>query len=306
MELLARYGTKTQKERWLRPLLNGEIRSCFGMTEPDVASSDATNLKTRIEKRGDKYVINGRKWWISGAMDKRCKVMLLIGRGPTSSENETSRHKQHSVLLIPMEAPGVHIVRHLTVFGFDDAPHGHAEVALNNVVLGVQDALLHVEGGGFEAAQSRLGGGRLHHCMRQVGVASRAQELMVNRAGTRTAFGKPLIENDAVVQNIGLNRCEIECMRALVNAAAAAVDSGDREKARVAVGAAKVYVPRAACGVIDRAIQLHGGLGVCQDSLLNVLYAHARTLRIADGPDEVHLQNVAKDDIRGWRRTAKL
>lgn len=306
MELLARFGTTEQKERWLKPLLNGEIRSCFGMTEPDVASSDATNLRTQIVKDKDNYIINGRKWWTSGALDKNCKVMLLIGRGPIYSSATVPKHRQHTVLIIPMSTQGVKIVRHLTVFGFDDAPHGHAEIELNNVIVNERDALLHVEGGGFEAAQSRLGGGRLHHCMRLVGTASRAQDLLVHRAGTRHAFGKPLIENDNVIQQIGENRCMIESMRAIVNEAAAAVDSGNHDSAKLLVGAAKIHVPRAACDVIDRAIQIHGGLGVCQDSLLNWFYAYARTLRIADGPDEVHIQNIAKKDIQNWRRMSKL
>lgn len=311
MELLIRYGTEEQKERWLKPLLNGEIRSCFGMTEPDVASSDATNLKTLVEydESNLSYVINGRKWWTSGAMDKRCKVMLLIARGPSIS-SDAPRHRHHSVLLVPMETTGVSIVRSLTVFGFDDAPHGHAEVVLNNVRLPRHEALLHVEGGGFEAAQSRLGGGRLHHCMRLVGSAERALELMIRRAGDRKAFGKQsMLENDAVVQRIGECRCEIESMRSLVTATARAVDEVDgggkkeKERARVMVGAVKVMVPKAGIKVVDEAIQMHGGMGVCQDSLLGIMYAHARSLRIADGPDEVHLLNVAKHDIR---RSAKL
>lgn len=303
---MARFGTMEQKERWLNPLLNGEIRSCFGMTEPEVASSDATNLRTQIVKDNGNYIINGRKWWTSGALDKTCKVMLLIGRGPNSSDATVPKHRQHTILVVPMSTRGVRIIRHLTVFGFDDAPHGHAELELTNVIVNERDALLHVEGGGFEAAQSRLGGGRLHHCMRLIGAASRAQDAIVDRAGTRHAFGKLLIENENVIQQIGENRCTIESMRALVNEAAAAVDSGDRDRAKLLVGAAKIHVPRAACDVIDRAIQIHGGLGVSQDSLLNLFYAYARTLRIADGPDEVHIQNIAKTDIQKWRQTAKL
>lgn len=311
MELLARYGTPSQKQRWLKPLLDGDIRSCFGMTEPDVASSDALNLSTRIDRNGDRYVINGLKWWTSGAMDSRCKLMLLLGRGPQSLENgkhvsDRKRHRQHTVVLIPMDSSGLHVKRYLTVFGFDDAPHGHAEVVLSNVTVGVSDGLLHVEGGGFEAAQSRLGGGRLHHCMRLVGLAERAQELFLARASTRETFGKTLVRNDAVVQGIGQNRCDIETMRAVVRSTARAVDTEDVKAIRKFVGVAKVAVPRLACKVVDRAIQVHGGLGVCQDTLLGMLYAHARSLQIADGPDEVHLQNIAKSDVKSWHKRAKL
>lgn len=311
MELLARYGTPSQKQRWLKPLLEGDIRSCFGMTEPDVASSDALNLSTRIDRDGDRFVINGRKWWTSGAMDPRCKLMLLLGRGPQSIENgikgsEQKRHRQHSVVLIPMNSTGLKVERFLTVFGYDDAPHGHAEVTLANVTVGASDGLLHVEGGGFEAAQSRLGGGRLHHCMRLVGLAERAQDLLVARASTRETFGKTLIWNDAVIQVTGQNRCDIETMRAVVRSTARTVDTGNEKEIRKSVGVAKVVVPRLACKVVDRAIQIHGGLGVCQDTLLGMLYAQARSLQIADGPDEVHLQNVAKYDAKSWRSRAKL
>lgn len=311
MELLARYGTKQQKEKWLRPLMQGEIRSCFGMTEPDVASSDATNLKTKLERVGEQYVINGRKWWMSGAMDPRCKLIVLITRGPipteTSLSSSRSKHRQHTVVLVPMDTPGIKIVRYLSVFGYDDAPHGHAEVELRNVKVGVRESLLHTEGGGFEAAQSRLGGGRLHHCMRLVGVGERAIELMSVRAAKRSIFGKEnMLRNDAVVQVIGQSRCDVEIMRALVNSAARSVDSGNRESARLTVGATKIAVPRMAAQVVDRAIQLHGGMGLCQDTILGLLYAQARALQIADGPDEVHLQNIAKDDIRNGQRQSKL
>lgn len=276
------------------------------MTEPEVASSDVLNLSTRIDKRDDSYVINGRKWWTSGAMDQRCKVMILIGRGPVSSEHTVQLHRQFSVILVPMSAPGVNIVRHLEVFGFDDAPHGHAEIELKNVMVNASEGLLHIEGGGFEAAQSRLGGGRLHHCMRQIGIAERAHQLMMERASLRTVSGKKLIENDAIIQQIGQNRTDIETMRALTRAAATAVDTGDHKSARKMVGAAKVYVPRTTCTIVDRALQVHGGLGVCQDSLLNLMYAHARCLRIADGPDESHLQNLARPDIKASHKMAKL
>lgn len=307
MELLARYGTVEQKRRWLLPLLDGEIRSCFGMTEPDVASSDALNLQTSVERRDGQYVINGRKWWTSGAMDPRCKVMLLVGKGPARANAERNRHREHSIVLIPMAAKGLRVVRHLTVFGYDDAPHGHAEVELHDVRVDAADALLHREGGGFEAAQSRLGGGRLHHCMRTVGACARANELAVARVAERRSSGKKLLDNDAVLQTIGQNRCDTESMRALTVTAAAAVDAGDERKARVAVGAAKVVVAQMGCAVVERAIQLHGGMGVSEDCVLARMYAHVRSLRIADGPDEVHVKNVAKEEVRAWRqRTAKL
>lgn len=304
MELLARYGTPTQKQRWLKPLLDGKIRSCFAMTEPEVASSDATNLCASIEKLGDKYVINGRKWWTSGAMDPRCAVILLIGRGPHKGGDANSgKHKQHTIVLIPMDTPGVRIVRHLKVFGYDDAPHGHAEMEFKNVTVNATDALLHVEGGGFEAAQSRLGGGRLHHCMRAIGSAERALELMVTRATTRSAFGKRLIQKDGVLREIAESRCNIEAARNVTLAAARAVDSGDVSAARRGVAVAKIEVPRLVSAVIDRAVQIHGGLGVCQDTVLARMYAHMRTLRLADGPDEVHKLSLAKSEVR---RIAKL
>lgn len=305
MELLARYGTATQKQRWLEPLLDGRIRSCFAMTEPEVASSDATNLSVSIQRRGDMYVINGRKWWTSGAMDPRCKLILLIGRGPEHQGvvERSSKHRQHSIVLIPMDTPGVRIVRHLKVFGYDDAPHGHAEMEFQNVTVDARQALLHVEGGGFEAAQSRLGGGRLHHCMRAIGSAERALELMVTRAGSRTAFGKRLIQKDGMLRKIGKSRCDIEAARLLTLSAARAVDSGDMTTARRAVAVAKIEVPRLVSAVLDRAVQAHGGLGVCQDTVLARMYAHMRTLRIADGPDEVHMLSLAKSEVR---RAAKL
>lgn len=310
MELLAMYGTPLQKEKWLKPLLNGDIRSCFGMTEPDVASSDALNLKTRIDKNGDQYIVNGRKWWISGAMDPRCEVMLLIGKGPQPlgkgcNTDSSEQHRQHSIVLVPLKNEGVHVGQYLTIFGYDDAPHGHAEISLSNVKLNASEALLFREGGGFEAAQSRLGGGRLHHCMRLVGIAERAQSLLIARANSRKTFGKQLLENDSVVQIIGQTRCDIETMRAVVRSAAIAVDKGDVTAIQRHIGVAKVVVPRLACKVVDRAIQVHGGAGVSQNTVLGILYALARSLRIADGPDEVHLRNIAKGEIKGINR-AKL
>ena len=305
MELLARYGTPAQRRRWLEPLLDGKMRSCFAMTEPEVASSDATNLSTKIQRIGDKYVINGRKWWTSGAMDPRCDLILLIGRGPENEKSalQPSKHRQHTIVLIPMNTPGVRILRHLTVFGYDDAPHGHAEMEFQNVTVDACDALLHVEGGGFEAAQSRLGGGRLHHCMRAIGSAERALELMVRRAESRTAFGRPLSQKDGMLREIGQSRCDIEAARLLTLAGSKAVDIGDVTAARRAVGIAKIEVPRLVSNVLDRAVQAHGGMGVCQDTVLARLYAHIRTLRIADGPDEVHMLSLAKSEVR---RIAKL
>lgn len=293
MELLARYGTPEQKSKWLEPLLRGEIRSCFAMTEPDVASSDATNISTRIKKTESGYTVSGRKWWISGAMDPRCKVILLLGRGPLLS---TEKHKQHSILLIPMETRGIQVVRPLKVFGFDDAPHGHAEMIFDNVKV-PQDALLHTEGGGFEAAQSRLGGGRLHHCMRLVGLAERAVHTMTERSKHRVAFGKPLSRNEATMQRIGECRCDVDTMRAVVRSAAEHVDSGNIREIRRSLGVAKVVVARLGVRVVDSAIQIHGGMGVSQDTALAQMYAHARSLQLADGPDEVHLRNIARGEV---------
>lgn len=301
MELLARFGTLEQKQKWLQPLLKGKIRSCFAMTEPDVASSDATNLKTSIQRIGESYSVNGRKWWTSGAMDQRCKVILLIGRGPIS--NAENKHGQHTIVLIPTSTPGVKIHRHLEVFGFDDAPHGHAEMSFTNVIVDAKQALLHTEGGGFEAAQSRLGGGRLHHCMRLVGVCERAQTLTLERIHMRSAFNKLLAKNDAALQQIAQNRCHIESMRSATRRAAEAVDSGDVRDARKMVGVAKILVPRLACDVLDSCIQLHGGMGMCQDTLLSVFYSHARSLRIADGPDEVHLYALARSEVGAYRKS---
>lgn len=278
------------------------------MTEPDVASSDATNLSLQIMKSGNNYVSNGRKWWTSGAMDPRCELILLIGRGPKSTmARSSSKHKEHSIILVPMKSRGVRVVRYLSVFGFDDAPHGHAEMEFKNVTVPVEEALLHVEGGGFEAAQSRLGGGRLHHCMRAIGSAERALELMISRAEKREAFGMQLIKKDGILRDIALSRCDIETCRLLTLDAAHAVDSGDVRASRRAVAIAKISVPKLTCDIIDRAVQVHGGMGVCQDTVLARMFAHARALRIADGPDEVHVINLAKSEVKSHaRRKAKL
>lgn len=274
--------------------MNGEMRSCFAMTEPAVASSDATNIATKIQKSELGYTVTGRKWWISGAMDKRCKLILLLGRGPSLSE---SKHHQHSIILIPMQSPGVNVIRFLSVFGYDDSPHGHAELEFDSVIVPLS-CLLHKEGGGFEAAQSRLGGGRLHHCMRMVGLAERAIKLMVERAKKRTTFGQQLSQNESVIQTIGYCRCDIDTMRSLVRSAAQAVDDGNTRIARLAVGVAKVSVPKLTLQVVDRAIQLHGGMGVCQDTPLALMYAHTRTLQLADGPDEVHRRAIGRAEIK--------
>eukprot|EP00178_Gracilaria_changii_P011500 TRINITY_DN326_c0_g1_i1.p1 TRINITY_DN326_c0_g1~~TRINITY_DN326_c0_g1_i1.p1 ORF type:complete len:793 (+),score=72.99 TRINITY_DN326_c0_g1_i1:6902-9280(+) len=297
MELLSRFGSERQKRKWLIPLLNGEIRSCFAMTEPEVASSDATNISTRIENMGNEYRVNGRKWWASGAIDKRCKVILLLGRGPEAVLNN-KKHKQHSIILIPLSTPGVKVLRSLTVFGHDDAPHGHAELAFEDVLVQKCESLLYMEGGGFEVAQSRLGGGRLHHCMRLIGCGERAMEMLIKRAKERRAFGKALLDNDAVQQQIGQCRCNLEAARSVTLRAASALDSGNVNETRRLIGVAKVVVPQMVSKVLDRAIQIHGGLGVCQDSILSIFFAHARTLRIADGPDEAHLLNLAKMEAR--------
>ena len=301
METIAKYGNAEQKRRWLGPLMNGEIRSVFLMTEPRVASSDATNIETRIEldARTGEYVINGRKWWSSGAMDPRCKIAVLMGK----TDPAAPRHRQQSMVLVPMDAPGITVLRALEVFGYDDAPHGHAEVLLENVRVPRENLLLG-EGRGFEIAQGRLGPGRIHHCMRAIGSAEVAQDLLVARAGSRTAFGKALHKHGSVARDIAVNRMEIDQARLLVLHAAALIDKhGDARGARKEVAMIKVVVPQMACRVIDRALQVHGGAGVCQDFPLAEMYAHMRTLRIADGPDEVHIRTVARLELRKERRS---
>ena len=292
MEVLERYGTEAQKQRWLQPLLDGEIRSCFSMTEPAVASSDATNIACRIRRDGDSYVIDGRKWWSSGAMDPRCKIIILMGK----TDPGAARHQQQSMVLVPMDTPGVKILRAMTVFGYDDAPHGHAEILFENVRIPAENMLLG-EGRGFEIAQGRLGPGRIHHCMRLVGLSERALEAMIARARNRTAFGRTLAEQGSVRQDIALSRQEIDQARLLVLAAADSMDTLGNKAARKAISMIKVVVTRMACQVIDRAIQVHGAAGVSQDFFLAAAYASARSLRFADGPDEVHLEAVAKQEI---------
>src|SRR5579864_3342117 len=298
MEVLARYGTPEQKERWLKPLLAGEIRSCFAMTEPAVASSDATNIESSIARDGDHYVINGRKWWSSGAGDPRCKISIFMGK----TDPTAPKHKQQSMILVPMNAPGVKIERMLKVFGYDHAPHGHGEVTYTDVRVPVSNMLLG-EGRGFEIAQGRLGPGRIHHCMRLIGVAERALETMCRRVHTRVAFGKPLAEQGTIRADIAQSRMEIDQARLLTLKAAYLMDAQGNKAARGELAMVKVVVPRMALRVLDRAIQAHGAAGVSQDTFLAAAWANARTLRLADGPDEVHTEAIAKLELKKWPRS---
>lgn len=292
METIARYGSEAIKARWLSPLLQGNIRSAFAMTEPDVASSDATNIATRIERQGDEYIINGRKWWTSGAGDPRCAVYITMGK----TDPEAPKHTQQSMIVVPADAAGITVVRPLTVMGYDDAPHGHMEVLFENVRVPAENILLG-EGRGFEIAQGRLGPGRIHHCMRLIGLAERALELMCRRALGRVAFGKPIAAQTVTQERIAEARCKIDMARLLTLKAAWMMDVAGNKVARSEIAMIKVVAPSMACEVIDWAIQAHGGGGLCQDFPLASAYVGARTLRFADGPDEVHRNAIAKWEL---------
>ncbi|MFL2666030.1 MAG: acyl-CoA dehydrogenase family protein [Flavobacteriaceae bacterium] len=293
METLAKYGTDAQKDKWLKPLMNGEIRSAFLMTEPAVASSDATNIETSIVRDGDHYVINGRKWWSSGAMNPHCKIYILMGK----TDFTVQKHQQQSMILVPANTPGVKILRPMQVFGSVDSPEGHAEIELKNVRVPVENILLG-EGKGFEIAQGRLGPGRIHHCMRLVGTAQRALDLMCKRSNQRTAFGRNLIKFSSIRQEIAKSECEIQQARLLTLSAADKIDQFGAKEATNLIAMIKITAPKMACDVIDRAIQIHGGMGVSQDTPLAAFYVYARCIRLADGPDEVHMfqlgRNLAK------------
>ena len=294
MEVLDRYGSESQKEQWLTPLLSGEIRSCFSMTEPKVASSDATNIESPIVLDDDEYVINGSKWWSSGAMNEACKIIIFMGK--TDPENQ-NRHKQQSMILVPMEAEGIEIIRPLSVFGYIDQPFGHAEINFDNVRVPKENIILG-EGRGFEIAQGRLGPGRIHHCMRLIGMAKRALEMMCERAENRIAFGRPLSAQGSVRESIALSASEIEQARLLTLMTADKMDRYGNKKASDLISMIKVVGPRMVCNVLDRAIQIHGAGGVSGDYFLAEAYAGARTLRLADGPDEVHLASLAKKILK--------
>jgi acyl-CoA dehydrogenase len=292
MEVLERYGTPEQKKRWLEPLLAGEIRSGFAMTEPAVASSDATNIQSSIARDGDQYVINGRKWWTSGAGDPRCRILIFMGKNDPSAE----KHRQQSMILVPIDAPGVKVLRHLPVFGYDDAPHGHMEIDFTDVRVPAANMLLG-EGRGFEIAQGRLGPGRIHHCMRLIGVAERALEKMCKRTRSRVAFGRPIAEHGVTLERIARARIMIDEARLLTLKAAWMMDTVGNKAARCEIAMIKVAAPVMACQVLDWAIQAHGAAGICDDFGLAHAYASARTLRLADGPDEVHLNQIGRLEL---------
>ncbi len=300
METIARYGSEENKARWLKPLLEGKIRSAFAMTEPDVASSDATNIATRIERDGDDYVINGRKWWISGASDPRCAIYITMGKTDPSAP----RHSQQSMVLVPADAKGLRIIRPLNVMGYDDAPHGHVEMVFENVRVPATNILLG-EGRGFEIAQGRLGPGRIHHCMRTIGLAERALELMCKRASSRVAFGKTVADQGVTRERIAEARCKIDMARLLTLKAAWLMDVAGNKVAKNEIAMIKVVAPNMACQVIDWAMQVHGGGGMCDDFPLAYAYAHTRTLRFADGPDEVHRNAIAKMELGKYAANPK-
>ena len=293
MELLHNFASPEQKQRWLKPLLDGEIRSAFAMTEPDVASSDATNIGLPIKRDGDEYVLDGRKWWITGAGDPRCKLLIVMG----VTDAQAPVHRRQSMVLVPMATKGVRVVRPMRVFGYDDAPHGHVELAFDQVRVPVAN-LIHEEGSGFEIAQARLGPGRIHHCMRLIGLAERAVQHMIERARTRIAFGAPLGQLGMTQEAIALSRCEIDQARLLTLHAAATLDQLGSKGARHLIGMIKIVAPRMACAVIDRAMQIHGAGGLSQDHFLAQAYAGARSLRLADGPDEVHIAALARSLLK--------
>jgi len=299
MEVLERYGTQEHKDRWLKPLLAGEIRSAFAMTEPAVASSDATNIEASIQRQGDEYVINGRKWWTSGAGDPRCKIYIFMGK----TDPEAPRHSQQSMILVPSDAVGITVTRPLSVFGYDDAPHGHMEVDFQDVRVPATHMLLG-EGRGFEIAQGRLGPGRIHHCMRLIGVAERALKLMCERAVSRTAFGKTVAQQGVTQERIAEARCMIDQARLLTLKAAWMMDMAGNKSAKAEIAMIKVVAPNMACQVIDWAMQVHGGAGMCQDFPLAYFYSMSRTLRFADGPDEVHRNAIAKLELGKLRSAA--
>ncbi|PSR12842.1 MAG: acyl-CoA dehydrogenase [Bacteroidetes bacterium] len=297
MEVLARYGNAAQQAQWLQPLLAGTIRSAFLMTEPDVASSDATNVQTAIVADGDDYVINGKKWWSSGAMHPHCKVAILMGKTDFGAQ----RHVQQSMILVPMDTPGLKVVRPLSVFGFLDSPEGHAEIHLDNVRV-PKSNLLQEEGSGFAIAQGRLGPGRIHHCMRLIGAAQRSLELMCERVATRVAFGRTLQDFSSIRQDIARSRCEIEQTRLLVLAAADKMDRHGNKVAKDLIAMIKIVTPAMTQAVVDRAIQAHGGMGVSADTPLAGYWVYARTMRLADGPDEVHMHQLGRDTVKHWTR----
>ena len=294
MEILARFGTPEQQARWLAPMLAGEMKSGFSMTEPEVASSDATNIRCQIRRDGDDYVINGRKWYTSDAMNEACQLLIVMGQ---SAPDHADPHLRQSMILVAKNTPGVHIVRDIQVMGYDDAPNGHPEIVYDNVRVPATNMLLG-EGRGFEIAQARLGPGRIHHCMRLVGCAQRAVELMCQRAGSRIAFGKPLAEQGSVREDIARSWCEVEQARLLTLRAADKMDRAGNKAARDLIAAAKIVVPAMACHVIDRAIQIHGGAGLSQDTFLAEAYTYARFMRIGDGPDQVHLSALGKQLLK--------